>query len=157
MKNIQLSKHFCLFISNPKYSEVEEAQFFLKKIFRIGTEKNYCSANLVIIGKRKSRQLNFQYRQINKSTDVLAFPFYYAYKKEIEFSLQTLHQDLGEIFICYPTAKKQARENHCSLKKEICFLFLHGLLHLLGHNHEEEQEKKVMFALQDQILEKLNI
>jgi probable rRNA maturation factor len=66
-------------------------------------------------------------------------------------------QDLGDIFICYPVTIKQAKEKKISLEKEICFLFLHGLLHLLGYDHEKENDKKIMFSLQDKVLGQINI
>ena len=66
-------------------------------------------------------------------------------------------RSLGDIFISYDHAVSQAEEYGHSLKREMCFLFTHGLLHLLGYDHMQEDEEKEMFALQKEILEKLNI
>ena len=59
---------------------------------------------------------------------------------------------LGEILICLPRAKEQALEIGNSLGRELCFLFAHGLLHLLGFDHMEEEEAKEMFAMQEKVL-----
>ena len=64
---------------------------------------------------------------------------------------------LGDIFISYDHAIAQAKEYEHSLHREMCFLFMHGILHLLGYDHMEEEEAKEMFALQNEILDSLNI
>jgi probable rRNA maturation factor len=61
------------------------------------------------------------------------------------------------LFICYPVVVEQSQEKKCSLAKEICFLFLHGLLHLLGYDHEKTADRKKMFLLQDKVLDQLKI
>ena len=149
-------KNLKIFSSYQKYNLSQNSQEILREILKIVSNNNNYLVNLFLIGKRKSQQLNCQYRKIDKPTDVLAFPFYHFYKEEIEFAKDD-PQDLGDIFICYPVANKQAQEKKNSLEKEIYFLFLHGLLHLLGYDHEEEKERKIMFSLQDKILKQLNI
>lgn len=141
-------------ISKPEYILPEEIRRKLARILQLAVEKENISGlvSLSLIGKKESQRLNRQYRKINKSTDVLAFPFYYAYQKEIGSCSVGKLRDLGDIFICYPVAQDQAQENQHSLSQEIGFLFLHGLLHLLGYDHEEETARKIMFDLQDQIL-----
>ncbi len=62
-------------------------------------------------------------------------------------------KDLGDLFINIDYAKKQAKEYGHSYQREIGFLFTHGLLHCLGYDHMEPKDEKVMFALQDQILD----
>ena len=64
---------------------------------------------------------------------------------------------LGDIFICCDVAKKQAKAYNHSLKREYAFLFLHGLLHLFGYDHMNEEDEKEMFRLQDEILNNLDI
>ena len=61
---------------------------------------------------------------------------------------------LGDIYISVDKAKEQAEEYGHSLKRELSFLFVHGLLHLLGYDHMTEEDEKVMFRLQDEILPK---
>jgi probable rRNA maturation factor len=142
--------------SRSYYSLSEEIQVILRKILKIVSKNNSYLVALFLVGKEKIRQLNWQYRKINSPTDVLTFPFYHAYRQEIDFSLHS-SLDLGEIFICYPVVKEQAKKYQYSFKKEICFIFLHGLLHLLGYNHEKRPEKKIMLALQNEILAQIDI
>ena len=87
--------------------------------------------------------LNKEYRQKDKPTDVLSFPM----EDEVM---------LGDIVISLDTAKNQAQEREIGLEREIAFLFIHGLLHLLGYDHETSvEDEKEMFALQEEILKKL--
>ncbi len=88
--------------------------------------------------------LNQEYRGNSKPTDVLSFSYY----DEAGFPGENL---LGEIAISLPTAQKQAKEHKKSLKEEVQFLFIHGLLHVFGYDHEQLDERKVMFDLQDEI------
>ncbi|CAG8488604.1 13772_t:CDS:10 [Gigaspora margarita] len=146
-------------VSKPEYTLSEEIREKLAKILKIVVENQNISGlvSLSLISKKTSQKLNLRYRKINKSTDVLAFPFYYNYQKEIGSCSTGKLRDLGDIFICYPVAQEQAQENQHSLFQEICFLFLHGLLHLLGYDHEKDKDRKIMFELQDQILEQANL
>lgn len=96
--------------------------------------------NLILVGKRKIKELNKTYRGINQATDVLSF--------ENKFSKEFLKIDrkwdknfLGEIFICLPVAKKQAKEKNHSLFQELTILFIHGILHLVGYDHERSLKK----------------
>ena len=66
-------------------------------------------------------------------------------------------RDLGEIFICYDKALEQAKEYDHSLEREMMFLCLHGFLHLLGYDHMTLEDEKVMFALQDEIMEDIGV
>lgn len=99
-------------------------------------------------------QINREYRQIDRPTDVISF----AFLDNEEDREQQLHGHgivcLGDIYISVDKAKSQAEEYGHSLKRELSFLFVHGLLHLLGYDHMTPEDEKVMFALQDEILPK---
>lgn len=84
--------------------------------------------DLVLVGEKKIRSLNYKYLGKNQVTDVLSFPVdrLGAFGKSLPYLL------LGDIFICLPQAIKQAKRYNHSLEKEIEILFLHGLKHLLG-------------------------
>ena len=60
---------------------------------------------------------------------------------------------LGDIYISLDKASEQAKEYGHSMKRELCFLFVHGLLHLLGYDHMKKEDEEIMFPLQDKILE----
>lgn len=90
------------------------------------------------------RKLNKQYRGKDKVTDVLSF--------------QLASGDMiGEVLISYDQARRQAKIIGHSIRKEVQFLLVHGLLHLFGYDHEKESDAKKMFLIQDRILKTLHI
>lgn len=100
------------------------------------------------------QKLNKEFRNIDRPTDVLSFE--YGYKEEDHRNLD-IPKYLGEIYISIPKAIEQAKDYNHSLNREISFLFVHGLLHLLGYDHQDEDEEKIMFKLQDEILDPLDL
>lgn len=98
------------------------------------------------------QNINRDYRNIDRVTDVISFAFIDSYENGKDLLKKKQIVDLGEIYISIPRAIEQANEYSHSIKREICFLFIHGLLHLLGYDHMCEEDEKVMFALQDEIL-----
>lgn len=109
---------------------------------------------LNIIDATEILKLNQKYRQKNYVADVLSFPMVHNNEKLYQLNDIII---LGDIFICFEKAQQQAVAYHHSLNRELCFLFLHGLLHLLGYDHQTLEEETIMFALQDQVLTKLKI
>ncbi|NQV00697.1 MAG: rRNA maturation RNase YbeY [Parcubacteria group bacterium] len=126
--------------------------------------------SLAIVGDGRMRKLNKMYRGRNRVTDVLAFEnksvITYLAKafprlkkgQDIEFIEPPDDiRRLGEIIICYPRAKKQAKRLDHSLEKELTILLIHGILHLLGHEHENDgEEAEEMEKMEKKILTKLN-
>ena len=108
--------------------------------------------SLVITDDETVQELNRRFRGIDQPTDVLSF----ALLEEKEAPPFALPPDgvfhLGEVIISYPQAARQAEEYHHSIEKEILLLTIHGVLHLLGHEHEEPEQEKMMKALEVQIL-----
>lgn len=109
--------------------------------------------SVTFVDLEKIHQINRDYRNVDRPTDVITF----ALEDEESPFIEGMPRELGDIFICLDKAKEQAVEYGHSLKREMCFLFTHGLLHLLGYDHMEEEEEKEMFDLQDIILEKMDI
>lgn len=111
-------------------------------------------------GKDEICELNTQYRGVERATDVLSFPTIdnlghgiidvslYPY----ETDLRTGILNLGDVFICTDIAKEQAQEYGHSIEREYAFLFLHGLLHLLGFDHIEHDDEREMNATAQSIL-----
>lgn len=94
------------------------------------------------------QEINMKHRNINQPTDVISFALWdKGYKSNL----------LGEIYICYEKIVEQKKLYRHSFKRELCFLFLHGLLHLLGYDHVNKKDEEVMFGLQDEILDSLGI
>ena len=103
--------------------------------------------NIVIVDKDKIQYLNKTYRNIDRVTDVISF----ALEDDDSF-IKTEYRVLGDIYICLDKAIEQAKEYGHSLKREISFLTIHGILHLLGYDHMTSDEEKKMFGLQEMIL-----
>lgn len=95
-------------------------------------------------------EINKTYRNIDRPTDVISFAFLDDKSEKI---VGDVPLDLGEIYICYDVADKNRLSYNNSLKRELCFLFVHGLLHLLGYDHMTKEDEEVMFPLQEKILE----
>lgn len=111
------------------------------------------------------RELNKEYRNNDNVTDVLSFPAVENPDRGVinveehaaDLNPETWLLNLGDIIICLPRAKAQAKEYGHSLKREVAFLALHSLLHLLGYDHMIPEDEQQMTALQTEILDKLNI
>lgn len=107
----------------------------------------------VLVDDERIHEINREYRHIDRSTDVISF----AMEDNDQFYVEGMPRTLGDIFISVDHAKKQAEEYGHSLKREMCFLFTHGILHLLGYDHMTDEQEKEMFGLQDKILGALSI
>ena len=103
--------------------------------------------NVIFIDNNKIKEINKEYRNIDKETDVISFAL-----EDIDKSMFEGKRLLGDIYISYEKSKEQAIEYNHSLKREISFLSIHGLLHLLGYDHMIKEEEIVMFKLQEDIL-----
>lgn len=109
--------------------------------------------SVIFVSDEKIHEINRDYRNIDRSTDVISF----ALEDNEQYYMEGMPRELGDIFISVDHAKLQAEEFGHSFYREMCFLFTHGLLHLLGYDHMEKDDEKEMFALQDHILDALEI
>jgi len=107
----------------------------------------------IFVDDKKIHEINKEYRQVDRPTDVISF----ALEDNEVLLLEGMPRNLGDIFISIDRAKVQAEQYGHSIKREMCFLFTHGLLHLLGFDHMDKQEEKEMFEMQDTILDTLKI
>lgn len=105
-----------------------------------------------IVDDGKIQTINKTYRGIDKPTDVISFAFLDDVKTEIRIK-GSVPRVLGEIIISHETAQRQATAYGHPLTREMKFLFTHGMLHLLGYNHEDAEQERIMFTLQDSILD----
>ena len=115
--------------------------------------------SVVITDNEEIRELNLSYRGIDSETDVLSFPMY-EFDKPLKPKGKFINMQegiLGDIVISMPRACLQALEYGHSQKRELAFLFTHGMLHLLGFDHILKEDRQVMEAEQDKILKSLNI
>ena len=141
----------------------------IKKVLNHAADKlsqpsDKLQVSVSIVSPEEIRELNRTNRQVDSVTDVLSFPTIDAGRKVIdvdEFASdvdpETGLLNLGDIVICLERAKEQAESYGHSLKRELAFLSLHGMLHLLGYDHMNEQDEEQMFSLQTVILEEVKI
>lgn len=108
--------------------------------------------NIIIVSEEKIRELNREYRAKDSVTDVISF----ALEDDNTF-VKTDIRVLGDIYICLNRAKSQSIEYGHSFLREISFLSIHGLLHLLGYDHMNKEDEKKMFSLQELILNEYGI
>jgi probable rRNA maturation factor len=129
-----------------------------------GFNKPY-EISVVITDNEGIREINREFRNIDKETDVLSFPMLefeddYVEKGEIEVEVEDLNPEsgevvLGDIVISLEKAKSQAEEYGHSYEREIAFLTVHSVLHLLGYDHEQEDDRVIMRSKEESILTKL--
>ena len=107
---------------------------------------------IIFVDLKEIQRINKEYRGIDKVTDVISFA--------LEDSIDNINMDmriLGDIYICIPKMMEQASAYGHSMKRELSFLTVHGLLHLLGYDHMNKEEEKEMFGLQELILNEAGI
>ena len=133
----------------PKFYET-----LMKRVIRRAVAAEYPNhrfeVNVTICDDAHIRELNREYRGIDRATDVLSFPF-------LDFETPDVTVLLGDIVISRDTAYRQAEEYGHSPKREFCFLAAHSALHLLGYDHETESERAEMEARQRLILDECGI
>ena len=142
---------------------LQKASKALCKIVGQKSKKIYAILNFV--DKEKIQELNKEYRQKDKPTDVISFRMLEnglqnkINKKNYPYDYDRDEKKvfIGEVYICYDVAVSQSEEYGHSIDREVCFLAVHGLLHLLGLDHEAEFERAIMFDLQDKTMEKIKL
>ncbi len=104
--------------------------------------------DLLFVDNAAIREMNREYRNIDSATDVLSFPMYEA-DEEIDDEEEIL---FGDIVISLERAQEQCQEYGHSLEREVMYLLVHGLLHLAGYDHMEDEDKKKMRAQEEKLL-----
>lgn len=141
-----------LYFSNETKTKIN---FDIENIFLTLANKTFKLLNInpkpfsvTIVSKRTIKKINKEYRNKNNVTDVISFSF-------VENNTDQFL--LGDIYICIKRAIKQSEKYNHSIKRELSFLFVHGLLHILGFDHENKKDEKIMFDYQNKILESCKI
>ena len=144
--------------------KVENWEDIVKKVFdkcfeEEGLQDSKLYITVTFTNPENIQKINKEYRNIDKATDVLSFPMFE--KKELENKIQEkdfLHEDiLGDIVISIPKVEEQAKEYGHSFERELSYMLVHGFYHLMGYDHMEEEDKKVMRAKEEKVLETLNM
>jgi probable rRNA maturation factor len=134
---------------HPDFAEVS----LLQRAARLTLEKESApddDITIVLADDEQLRALNRDYLGIDAPTDVLSFP-------ASELDPETGARYLGDILISVERAASQAQAAGHALEAELQLLVVHGVLHLLGHDHAEAQEKARMWAAQDEVLKRLGL
>ncbi len=133
------------------YANYDYLDNVIKRVFEHEKIKNtFCS--IIFVSEEEIQKINKEYRHIDKVTDVISFALFDGEEKKEEVTSL-----LGDIYICIPRMIDQAKEYGHSEKRELSFLVVHGLLHLLGYDHMTKEEEKIMFQIQEEILQLENI
>lgn len=131
-----------------RYRKLAQVTFTYLKI-----KTNY-EIDVSLVDEETIHAINRDYRHVDRVTDVISFAFNDDKDPRDQIKDPEVERMLGEILICLPQAQRQAKEIGNSERRELSFLFVHGLLHLLGYDHMKKEDEDVMFPLQDIILEK---
>ena len=118
-----------------------------------GIDPENVSISVSFVDKEEIQSLNKEYRGVDSVTDVLSFPQFDA---DEDFS-QWEEIELGDVVICMDRCREQAEEFGHSEDREVIYLFTHSILHLLGYDHMEEDEKKEMREREEAVMTALNL
>jgi len=132
--------------------ELEEVEKVLLSAIKKEKLKNVYF-NLIIVDNNYIHELNKNYRNIDRETDVITF----ALEDDDSVIVGVSERVLGDIYISIDKARSQAEEFGHSLLRELSFLAVHGFYHLLGYDHMTEEEEKVMFRKQEEVLDSYGI
>lgn len=131
-------------------NEIKDLKNFLN--FVLKKEKiEDAEFNVIFVNNEKIHEINKEYRNVDRVTDVISFAL--EDNKTIELEIRLL----GDIYISIDKAKEQAEEYGHSFKRELTFLSIHGLLHLLGYDHMEQADERIMFKKQEDLLNEFGI
>ena len=113
-----------------------------------------------LVSEDEIKDINRDFRGIDKVTDVLSFPQFESTDEilaEIEGDEALVDIPLGDVVICLDQAERQSKEYGTSIRREVTYLFVHSILHLLGYNHMEEEDKSLMREHEEKIMTALDI
>ncbi|MBQ9458058.1 MAG: rRNA maturation RNase YbeY [Bacilli bacterium] len=138
---------------SPEYDALEdEYRALLSFVFAdLGIRTNY-EVDVSLVDAETIQTINRDYRSTDRVTDVISFAFEDDKSDLGKIVGDDIPRMLGEIFICVPRCLEQAKEIGNTPKREFRFLFVHGLLHLLGYDHMKPEDEAIMFPLQDRLL-----
>ncbi len=109
--------------------------------------------SITFVDNERIQEINRDYRDKDNPTDVISFALEEMGEGEIEIVGADMPRVLGDIIISIPRTKEQAEEYGHSFLRELGFLAVHGFLHLVGYDHEEQEEEEIMFSKQREILD----
>ena len=138
-------------LDNAMLEDLEKAAVLC--VEKEGLPADNAEISLTFVSKEEIRELNNQYRGIDNHTDVLSFPLI----EDFDFIDEDDEYMLGDVVICLEKAREQAEEYGHSERREIVYLFVHSVCHLLGFDHMEEDEKKEMRQREEEVMTLLEL
>ena len=139
-------------VSDEILRKMEEAAAYGAELENLDDER--CEISVTFVDMEEIHELNKLHRGVDKPTDVLSFP---QFEDVCEEAPEEGEICLGDVVICREKAAEQAEEFGHSFEREILYLFVHSVLHLLGYDHMEEGEKKEMRAREEKIMEHIDV
>jgi probable rRNA maturation factor len=140
---------------NQTHYEMDEYVEVFKKIAKYTLKRFNMKGNIelsvTLVSKNTIKEINSQYRHIDRVTDVISF------ENDEGFEMYDGFVTLGDLFICVSKAKMQAKNYGHSMYREVCFLFTHGLLHLLKMDHLNPEDEEKMIKMQNEIMDHFKI
>ena len=145
------------------FLDIEENKEYIEVIDKVldswfneeALDKTNLYISIILTNPDNIRKYNSEYRNIDKETDVLSFPMFE--REEIKNINTDIEEVLGDIIISIERVKEQAEEYGHSFERELAYMVVHGFYHLMGYDHMQEDEKKVMREKEEIVLSKLNI
>ena len=139
------------------FNKTEEKidKIFVRKVVKHTLKKmeaEKSEVNIIFVGLEEIHEINKTYRNVDRPTDVISFAL-----EDTEDVTVYEERVLGDIYICLDKVHEQAKEYGHTEIREMAFLIVHGLLHLLGYDHMIKEEEKIMFGLQEEILNEMGI
>ncbi len=134
------------------YRYKKDYEAILTKALHLLNRNINSTLSVIFVTPEQIHEINREYRNVDRPTDVISF----ALQDDMtNVFVEEEEEELGDIFINVDAIRSQAKSYGHSIRREACFLFCHGVLHLLGYDHMSEEEEKEMFHLQDVILDEM--
>lgn len=164
--SIDLDEAIIEFCKKNTKGNIDIEKYIQSIVETIAAEEKICVNELYVsissASKEEIKQINSKYREIDRITDVLSFPIFT--KEEIEEIISEKNDEkklksleLGDIIICLDVVKVQAIEYETGILRELLYMITHGMCHLVGYDHLNNEEKAQMRKLEEKILHKLGV
>ena len=156
MVKIDVNEDILTCVEDVSRDEMEE---YIENIVTIALKEEKLNkinshVSITSLSKSEIHKFNLEYRNVDRETDVLSFPIFT--KEELEKNTLT-NIDIGDILICIDVVKKQAEEYNTGMKREMLYMITHGICHLLGYDHIQEDDKIKMREKEERILTKIGV
>ena len=160
-RQIRKKKKMNLIINNTTKKDLnleKDLEKVIGEVLKIeNVDEKKCEISISFVDEKKIRELNRNFRSIDKTTDVLSFPIEDFFNEDRKTLLKKPYLMLGDVVICLDVARKQAKELGHSFEREIMYLTCHSILHLLGYDHMEDEDKKIMRAREKEVMKNLGV